>query len=53
MNDKVLILNPWQVWDEAKDCFYVGLEATKEKHRGHVVHTDKCGRRIVILEAVA
>lgn len=50
MSDKVLTLRPNQVWDLAKGCFYVGLEATKERHRGHIVHTDKFGRRIVILE---
>jgi hypothetical protein len=53
MSDKVIVLKPWQVWDPAKGCFFVGLEATKERHRGHTVHKDKCGRRIVILEAAA
>ena len=50
MNDKVIVLRSCQVWDPAKGCFYVGLEATKERHRGHTVHKDKRGRRIVILE---
>ena len=50
MNDKVITLRPCQVWDEARGCFYVGLEATKERHRGQVVHKDKFGRRIVIVE---
>lgn len=51
MNNKVLVLKPWQVWDPAKGCFFVDLDATKERHRGNIVHTDKTGRRIVILEA--
>jgi hypothetical protein len=50
MNDKVITLTPNQVWDPGKGCFYVGLEATKERHRGQLVHKDKLGRRIVILE---
>lgn len=50
MNEKVITLRPCQVWDIGKGCFFVGLEATKERHRGNVVHKDKLGRRIVILE---
>ena len=48
MNDKVIVLHPEQVWDPAKGSFYVGLEATKERYKGQVVHKDKFGRRIVI-----
>jgi hypothetical protein len=52
MDDKVLVLRPNQVWDSTRKgvCFFVGLEATKGRHRGQLVHTDKTGRRIVILD---
>jgi hypothetical protein len=50
MGDKVITLAPHQVWDPGKGCFFVGLEATKERHCGQVVHKDKCGRKIVITE---
>lgn len=53
MNEKVITLRPEQVWDPGKGCFFIGLEATKERHRGQVVHKDKCGRRIVIVEGGA
>jgi len=53
MNDKVIVLRPEQVWDFGTGgCFFVGLDATKERHHGQVVHKDKFGRRIVIAEAV-
>lgn len=50
MNDNLIVLRPHQVSDPAKGSFFVGLGPTKERHRGHVVHKDKFGRRIVILE---
>lgn len=50
MNEKVITLHRYQVEDIAKGSFYVGLEATKERHRGETVYKDKVGRRLVILE---
>lgn len=48
-----MVLHPWQVWDPQRLCFFVGLDATKQRHRGHVVYKDKFDRRLVILEASA
>lgn len=50
MEDKVVVLRAYQVWDPGRGGFFVGLEATKQRHQGHTVYKDAFGRRIVILE---
>ena len=49
MDDKVMVLRPCQVWDPGRGGFFVGLEATKERHHGEPVYKDAFGRRLVIL----
>ncbi|HEX6984078.1 MAG TPA: hypothetical protein VF170_01820 [Planctomycetaceae bacterium] len=48
MNDRIPVLDPWQVWDVGRGCYFVGLQRTKQKHQGHPVYKDATGRRVAI-----
>lgn len=45
---KVAVLNPWQVWDSGRGCFFVKIEPTRDKYLGLPVYEDAFGKRFVI-----
>jgi len=49
MFDRVAVLHPDQVWDVSRECFFLGLQPTKQKHIGEVVYKDVFGRLMVIV----